>query len=313
MSNTCWRSVEWIYFKEPSDARKILIVHAKGLRRRMEQHRTKRLDFEWPFAGYCDRDAKPHRGRLALLGGWHALFGGIDAYTAESPPTHFAQLEELHSTGCQLCEHRPADEGLKKDWESHIAFEVLAHPKVLAAMPNLRVLCVEHACGPVLIGACMDAIGQLQHLEYLHLTPHPGGSPWAMSSERFHATFAPEGIKFWEEWSIVDINQRNGPRGCLRVDFFDQPRLHASLKQLDLSYWREAIEQVHVWVWPSFAKHLHKFRVLEVLDLNGVRWPERYEDAMADAMLSLPPSLCCARFNKALVLGAKSKDSKMLS
>ena len=42
-----WRGVEHLFFAEPADAAKVLLVDGEGLKKRMQQHRTRSLHFSW--------------------------------------------------------------------------------------------------------------------------------------------------------------------------------------------------------------------------------------------------------------------------
>ena len=266
----------------------------------MQQHRTLGLTFHWPIP---DKTAKWYKGRLGLIGGWTALFGS-DALSIHGM-AHLAHLEEFVSTGCQLCEHRPnGDEGDEGTDVWGIPLSVcqsylpcyLVSPQFASAVPRLRVLELELALGPILFNACMQSLGELEHLEELTFTPHPGGPTWAMTPNECNRVFAPEGIEFWQPWAIIDFNSRNTQIALDAEDIvpFSQPRFHASLKTLDLSWTRGGLSTSFAafgHIWYNLAEQLPNFRALEVLDLSGCMWPKLAEKEMEAAMLSLPPTI----------------------
>ena len=90
----------------------------------------------------------------------------------------------------------------------YLNFYLTGSGSLLKAMPALRSLRLDDASGPVAFNKCMAAIGELQHLNELRLTAHPGGNANIMSQDEFRESFAPFGIEYWKGWAINDINQR---------------------------------------------------------------------------------------------------------
>lgn len=284
-----WRGVEHLFFAEPADAAKVLLVDGEGLKKRMQQHRTRSLHFSWRDAPHkSGREARPHLGQLGLLGGWSGLMGNLEE------ATHLNHLERFSNIGCQLTEHIPKHD--EHDTRKSYLARQLCSPAFARAMPNLRVLELEFAFAPILFKACMQTIGEFEHLEVLRFTPHPGGNAGGMYHDDVHQIFGPEGIAFWEDWAISDFNCRNGGyvESAQNTKPFSQPRLHASLSTLDLSWTRDSLS-TNFWafahMWGHLGEELRHFRALRVLNLSGCCWGVDADEAMAAAMLSLPPTI----------------------
>ena len=143
----------------------------------------------------------------------------------------------------------------------------------------------------------LAAIGQLQHLQRLRITPHPGGAashdyPPPLKEH----VFKPEGSLYWQGWAENDCSYRHSTlvRTQWLVNPFSHARLHATLKKLDLAYGRAT---PRVPIWRMLGPLVHKFTVLEVLDLSGVAGGVYSEPSVIDLegmlllLTTLPPSL----------------------